>query len=616
MPEAQCRIRFEPNGRVVYALPGTKLLEAAAQAGLIIDTPCGSSGACGKCRIRITSNLPEPSPADEIALTGDQLAEGWRLACQTRALPGEMVVYVPDSSLFGSHHQILATSETQAAGPANPAVRKEYVELTQPTLTDDAPDVARLEQAIGACEVDMPFLRALPHRLRDAAFKGTAVLAGKRLIDFEAGDTTATLYGAAFDVGTTTIVGVLLDLRQDREIAVEAGMNPQVSFGDDVLSRIAHAATPEGLEDLRAAVLGRIRELLQRLCEKEGIAPEQVHELVFSGNTTMETLLCGIDPTQLGQVPFVPAYARGLRRPAHELGIPIHPRGEVYVFPVIGGFVGGDTVAGLLTTQITELEGATLLIDVGTNGEIVLCHEGRLLAASTAAGPAFEGARISCGMRATTGAIEKVLIDEKPHYGVIGNVPPTGICGSGLIDLCAQLLKCGVIAPNGRLLPPNLLPETVPPAVAAQVRADDNGAASFVLSEEAAQPVMLLQQDVRELQLASGAIRAGVAILLKRAGLDVTALERVLVAGGFGSFIRRNNAQRIGLLPPEIDHNRIDYVGNASLGGARWAAVSEDAMARAEALARQAEHVELSTDPDFAMEFAMAMAFPEPATAT
>ncbi|MBL7134460.1 MAG: DUF4445 domain-containing protein, partial [Phycisphaerae bacterium] len=284
-----------------------------------------------------------------------------------------------------------------------------------------------------------------------------------------------------------------------------------------------------------------------------------------------------------------------------------------YVFPVIGGFVGGDTVAGLVATALADMDSPVMMVDIGTNGEIVLAHEGKLWAASTAAGPAFEGARISCGMRAAAGAIEKVLFDDDVRLSVIGGTEPAGICGSALIDVAAELLTAGIVTPQGRLLSGRELPESLPQPLRDRVFTDDGGQVSFVLAGRAGAKgaVAVNQRDLRELQLATGAIRAGVTILTRQAGLTSADLKRVLVAGGFGSFIRRSNAQRIGLLPADVDRRRIQYVGNASLNGARCALVSTKARKQAEQLARQAVHVQLSQDPNFQSLFAESMLFPE-----
>jgi len=613
MSDMQVRVTFQPRGRAVYVLPGTMMLEAAARAGLTIESPCGGTGTCGKCRVQITAGAGRPGQADRDALSEDELDGGWRLACQTM-IHDEMVVLIPDSSLFGAAHQILTESGGGGDVDLMPAVRKVFVDLGEPSLADDAADLFRIERQVGRFKTDLDLLRRLPGLVRSGGFKGTAVLGDHHLIDFEPGDTTESCYGLAFDVGTTTVAGVLLDLSGGAELAVASDINPQVSFGDDVLSRIQRASEGRScLDELRDAILGLVERMIDALCAEAGVARDAIYEIVFAGNTTMEHLLCGVDPSQLGQVPFVPAYARGLDLLAADVGISIHPAARAYVFPVIGGFVGGDTVAGLLATGLADRAGAVLMVDIGTNGEIVLASGGTLWAASTAAGPAFEGARISCGMRASGGAIEKVLIDDDVHLGVIGNVEPIGLCGSGLIDLAAELLQCGVVTSLGRMLSGDDLPDDLPDSLRRRVIVDDAGAAAFILADanEQREPLTLTQKDVREVQLAAGAIRAGINIVLRNAGLTCADLSAVLIAGGFGSFIRRSRAQRIGLLPAHVEHRRIRYVGNASLNGARCALLSMASRRTAEDLARRTTHVELSMDTNFQMEFAEAMIFPE-----
>ena len=614
MSDQQVRVTFQPNGRSVYVLPDTMVLEAAGRAGLTLDTPCGGQGTCGKCRVQVLGGLCAPGRRDTEIFSKEELDEGWRLACQT-GICGECVIRVPESSLFASQHQILAEAQGKEAEEIHPAVRKIYVELPQPTLVEDTADLERLQSALGRLKADLQLLRKLPRLLRDGGFKGTAVLTDHRLIDFEPGDTSGECYGVAFDIGTTTMVASLLCLCDGQELAIASRINPQVTFGDDVLSRIQHAGESRaGLDALRDVITKAMREMTEELCAEAKVRRSRIYEIAVSGNTTMEHLLCGLDVTQLGRVPFVPVFARGLLLPARDMGVAIAPRGAAYVFPVIGGFVGGDTVAGILATRLTEMDCPALMVDIGTNGEIVLAHDGEIWAASTAAGPAFEGARISCGMRATRGAIEKVVFDDELRLSVIGNVAPIGLCGSGLIDLAAECLRAGVVSPEGRLLGPDELGGSVPEWLRRRIVQDEEGRSELLLAEgrgEARESrVALTQRDVREMQLATGALRAGVRILCKQAGLKTSDLKLVLIAGGFGSFIRRSNAQRIGLLPEDIDRGRIHYVGNASLNGARWALVSTPARKRAEQLARKTRHVGLSQDPDFQMEFAEAMIFP------
>lgn len=612
MSEKQLRITFQPHGRAVYVLPGTAVTEAAARAALTIDTPCGGAGTCGKCRVQFTSGACEPTDADRKHIAGEDLQAGWRLACQSR-LCGDSVIAVPESSIFADQHQILTESLAAAEAEVLPAVRKQYVELPKPSLDDPQPDLLRLQSAIGPVAAGLDVLRDLPGRLREGGFRGTAVITDGELIDFEPGDTTGRCVGVAFDVGTTTIAAALLNLSTGEELAVASGVNPQVGYGDDVLSRIRRAGGSEdGGAELRRAVIEGMDAVLERLCEQAGVERRCVYELTVAGNTTMEHLLCGLGVAQLGEVPFVPVHGRALMPAAKELGLDVHPRAPVHMMPVIGGFVGGDVVAGMLATRLAEAETPTMLIDVGTNGEIVLAHDGQLWAASTAAGPAFEGARISCGMRATAGAVEKVVFDgERLHCGVIGNVPPSGLCGSGLIDATAELLNTGAVTCQGRLLPPDELPDATPADIRRRVRKNADGETEFVLCGEEDRTVVLTQRDIRELQLGSGAIRAGTRILLSRAGLAPADLGVVLIAGGFGSYIRRENAMRIGLLPNDLAAEKVHFVGNASLCGSRWILLSTAARKRAENIARRTEHVELSRDGDFQTLFAESMIFPE-----
>ncbi len=603
-------VTFQPAGKTIHILPGTTILEAAGRVGLTIQTPCGGKGTCGKCRVQITAGADEATGADASAFTADELAAGWRLAC-ANVFSADATIHVPEDSLLSDQHRILTDTAEATSDSIEPAVVKTYVELTEPTLADDHADLFRLQEEIGPVRVDLKLLHVLGQRLREGKYAGTAVVADNHLIDFQPGDTTGACYGVAFDIGTTTVVGSLLDLQTGKELAIESAMNPQVRYGDDVLSRILHAGTPESLAELNEAILEEINAIITALAKAAGIVIDDIYQLSFAGNTTMEHLLCGIDVAPLGQVPFVPAHARALAFDAAELGLRGHRLAQAYVFPVIGGFVGGDTVGCMVASHMEADEGPTLMVDIGTNGELVLKYNSHLLAASTAAGPAFEGARIQHGMRATNGAIDKIVIDEDVAFSVIGDVTPVGLCGSSLVDLISQLLEVGLIASTGRLLPPDDMPTGVPAAVAARIRLDGDGKVEFLIAPGDNGDIVLTEKDVREVQLASGSIRAGIGILLKRAGLEPKDLKRVLLAGGFASFIRRSHAQRMGLIPEDIDHEVISYIGNASLTGARWALLSTEVRKRAEALAREATHVELSQDMDFQMAFAEAMMFPE-----
>jgi uncharacterized 2Fe-2S/4Fe-4S cluster protein (DUF4445 family) len=554
MREAEVPVTFRPAGRKAYVLAGTSLIEAAAEAGVILDSPCGGAGTCGKCRVIIKTAAAPPTDREKSFFSPGEIRQGFRLACQTEVL-GPTTVYVPETSVLTAKHQMLVQTEK------GPAISED--------LTID-----------------------LPH-----------------------GGVVTDLFAAAFDIGTTTLAATLIDPQSANDLAAVAKLNPQTQFGDDVISRIQFARdNPQGLQILRDSIVRAVNDMLAALCLKAGIKREQIVALAFAGNTAMLHLLCGVDPSGLGAMPFRPTTVFGVSMHAAKLNLLAHLHAEAYIFPTIGGFVGGDTVAGILATQLTGRPGPALLVDIGTNGEIVLWAGGKLAAASTAAGPAFEGARISCGMRGCEGAIEKVLVDHQLRINVIGNVAPAGLCGSGLIDVAAELLRHRILAPDGKLRTPDELPAGVLPDLRERIILH-NGKVAFLLASEeesaAGKPLVLTGRDFRELQLAAGAIRTGIAILLRRAGLKPQELNDVFIAGGFGNFIRRSNAQRIGLLPGEIEHHRIRFCGNASLAGAQLAALSRHARTMAEDLARQTEHVELAADPDFARIFADSMLFPE-----
>ena len=621
MRDREVLVCFRPSGREAYVLPGTRLVEAAAEAGLVLEVPCGGEGLCGRCRVIVVSGALPPTTAETELLSTEELQAGWRLACQSTVC-GPTEVEIPPASRTAAEHKILVHTGLASDGTsahvesADSPVQKHYLELSPPARGDDLPDLLRLERALdaGPLKIELSLLREIPALLRAAAFCGTAVVAEGRLLDFEPGNTETDTFVVAVDIGTTTLVAALLDLGTGSEWAVCARLNPQTRLGDDVLSRILHSRKgPDELRQLHETITLAIDEMIGELCGKAGIPRQRVYAIAFAGNTTMQQMLCGVDSSALGEVPFTPAGGRALTFPAAELGLCIHPRGGGYVMPVIGGFVGGDTVSGILATDMADSEGPSLLVDIGTNGEIVLQADGKLQAASTAAGPAFEGARISCGMRGSAGAIEKVIVDGRLRTNVIGNVPPVGLCGSGLIDVAAELLRHQILTPQGRLQTPDQLPPDALPDLAERIVLHEGRVAFRLASAEETdgEPIVLTQRDLRELQLATGAIRAGVVILLRRAGLEPKDLQRVLIGGGFGNFIRRSNAQRIGLLPREIEHRRIRYMGNTSLAGARLAALSLRARQQAEQLARRTEHVDLSTDKDFQEAFAEAMIFPE-----
>jgi uncharacterized 2Fe-2S/4Fe-4S cluster protein (DUF4445 family) len=533
-------VTFLPADKTVVVAQNTTLLQAAVQAGLLIDAPCGGGGTCAKCRVRLRSGHTAAGGSAH-RLTSDELANGWRLACGAKVTE-PLTVEIPASSLV----------------PRLDAI-----------LVDGEPVTVRRD----------------PH--------------------------TAGKLGVAFDLGTTTVAGTLFDLHTGLERATHAVMNRQIPMGDDVISRISAVRNdPSALARLQAHAVASLNEILRTLCDGCGEEHQAIHKLTVAGNTTMQQVLLGLDPSPLGEKPFTPAFTEAQFLPAARLRLLTHPDATLAVFPQIGGFVGGDTVAGLLASHFDTLAQPTLLVDIGTNGEIALLKDGVIYAASTAAGPAFEGARIRQGMRAATGAIDQIWLqngDLRCH--VIGDTEPRGLCGSALVDAVAALLSLGLIDSTGMLALPDPRPATLTDALARRLVEGSNG---FVLAygADGGASVTLTQQDIRELQLASGAIRAGIEALLHKAGLTVRGLDAILLAGGFGNYIRRENALRIGLLPP-LHYQAIRFVGNASLTGAKRALLSQTEFARAQALRSRTVHVELASEPHFTDLFMEYMFFPE-----
>ena len=433
-------------------------------------------------------------------------------------------------------------------------------------------------------------------------------------MDFEIGDTSEAIFGLAFDIGTTSVVGSILNLSDGERGAVAAELNGQAMYGADVISRTSFAGVePENVEKLRVAVVETINGIIDRLLREARVDRGDVYECVFVGNTVMMHLLAGMDPSGIGVSPFVGVSVDPMTATAADLQLNLDPATGVYLAPSIAGYVGADLVGVMVSTDLENQEGNLLTIDVGTNGEIALASGGEILCTAAPAGPAFEGAEIRQGMRAVDGAIERVtLTDKGPEVSVIGDVPPTGICGSGLVDAVAELVRVGLVNAAGRLLPPDELALDIPPALRSRVFPDDEGGEFLLAGEGPGSPgaVSLHAQDIRQLQLAKASIRAGVDVLLAQAGLQPEEITEVLLAGAFGTYLDPRALLAIGMTPPTAV-DRIRSVGNAAGLGARMMLLSLEHRVAAELLVGRAEYVELSAVPDFQWIFAGAMAFPD-----
>lgn len=608
-----CKITFYPVMKEIEVPPGTPLKEAMDLAGLDFDFPCGGRGKCGKCRVKVLEGRIHPSDADKSHLEKEEIADGFRLACAA-AVEGDTAVELPQVQ----GHKILVTT-TERRIDLDPHLHKFCLEVPRPSLEDQRPDWNRLREGLRVAgggkdrRISLTALRALPETLRSGGFTCTAVAAGEEVVGIEKGDTTARMLGIAFDIGTTTVVGYLLDLLTGRELAVASALNPQTKYGADVISRITYAVQErDGLDRLHRAIIEAVNELIEKAASQAGCKREDIYAVSVVGNSCMHHLFLGLNPKYIALSPYVPVTGMEQVVAARELGIEINEAGNVYVLPNIAGFVGADTVGVILATEMDESEAIKLAIDIGTNGEIVLGTRDCLLACSAAAGPAFEGAQISCGMRGTEGAIDHVEFGDDFACSTIGGCRPEGICGSGLIDAIAGMLHTGIIDYKGRILPPDKFAGTPAGRFASRV-VEHDGMRAFLLApaDEAAggRPLFITQQDVRELQLAKGAIATGIKVLLDRYGIAPEDVSEVLLAGAFGNYLDRHSACAIGLIPPVLE-DRVRPVGNAAGAGAVTALLSGSEYRRAARIAASVEYVELGSYPKFMEIFGASMTFP------
>ncbi len=608
------QVIFQPGNLKKEAYEGSTIMEAMDGAGIDYDFPCGGNGKCGKCRVKILPEAALPTDVEKELLAEKELRDGIRLACET-TIRGDMSVELLN---YGQQHNVLIASGERSF-QIEPHLRKIFVEVKKPSLDAQRSDWSRLREQLAehGCgdddpDVPLPLLRRLPETLRRAGHSLTTVIYGGRAVDIEERDTTGSMLGMAFDIGTTTIVGYLLDLYSGRELGVASMLNPQTKFGADVITRIQFAGMErDGLDKLHTAVVEAINKLIMEATEKAGVGREQIYALTVAANSCMHHLFLGLPPRNIAISPYVPVVGDPLTVDAAALGIDINPAGKVLTLPNIAGFVGADTTAVLLATEIDRSEEIKLVIDIGTNGEIALGSKDRIVACSAAAGPAFEGAQISSGMRGAEGAIDHVYFGERLEYSVIGGVKPLGICGSALLDAVAGLLELGIIEPRGRFAPPDTLTSTA--AVVFKDRLIEHGGQKAFLLADADQtgngrPIMITQGDIRELQLAKGAMAAGVSVLMETCGIRVEDIKEVLLAGAFGNYMHPHSACVIGLIPPALE-NKIKMVGNAAGTGAKLALLSASEYRRAAAIANAVGFVELGSYPKFNSIFARATYF-------
>jgi len=586
-------VLLQPLGRRTEIEAGETLLDAAQAVGAGLISLCGGEGWCHSCRVRLIEGALNPPTEAEIEALGEGgCAEGYRLAC--RAIPrGEVRIEIPPDSLSASQRLQLEGAESMVA--VDPPVVAVDLRLPPPNLADPRSDATRLQEGLTAqghsvTLIGWPVLHELSSRLRAADWACRAALRGGEVVAvLPPGERLA---GLAVDLGTTKLAAFLIDLTSGKTLARAGAMNPQIAYGEDVISRIAYCgSTRDGRRKLQESVVEALNGLVQSLADESGVRPEAVVQAVVVGNTAMHHLFAGLPVEQLGLAPYVPAVASRLSIPARDLGLKISPGAVVDLLPNVAGYVGADHIAVLLATDLWRHSGTACVADIGTNTEITLAARGRLLTCSCASGPAFEGAHIRDGMRAALGAIEGVRIrDGRPRVAAVGGGRPVGLCGSGILDAVAEMRAAGILDEGGAMRPD-----------APGVRARD-GSLEYLLVEAGdtghGSDIVVTVRDVREVQLGKAAIRTGLEALLTEAQIQATDLEAFLLAGAFGSYIHVPSAIRIGMLP-DLPLERFRPVGNAAGAGARQALISQASLASTDEIAERIEYIELTTYPEF-----------------
>lgn len=594
----QFKVHFLPQDVTVTVDEGTSLLDAQIKAQLHPDAPCGGKGTCGKCLVNILSGGPA----------------GIQKACVTE-VHEDMEVELKAESL--KHSILLEGAKRNIV--IDPAIKGYHVAVEKCLIGDSRSDWVRLKEAVSQASgipaeeipVSLPVISGLYDYLLAHNFEADVIMCENEIIDLADGEKP--LYVMAYDIGTTTIVGYLLNARTGRELAVSSMLNPQSQFGADVIQRSNHALA-EGVEELSSCVRKALNDLTAQAALQAGITAEEIYMITVVGNTCMHHLFAGIMPGALVHSPYNPSVSESMMLPAAQYGIMIHPHGKIMLLPNIAGFVGADTVGVLLATQFDTLEDLTLVIDIGTNGEMVLGNKDHMIACSTAAGPAFEGAKIQCGMRGAEGAIDHVHFENNQLvYSTIGNAKPVGICGSGLMDIIAELLKAGIIASSGRLEKPEALTGEIGKANAHRIEKIDNFL-SFVLADEresgTGKKIFLSQKDIREVQLAKSAMAAGILLMSDTLKIRQEDIKKIMIAGAFGNYMSPDSACAIGLLPQEL-RDRIEPIGNAAGEGSKIAALNKEEFHHCDQMARQTEFLELATHPDFQDCYVDELEFPE-----
>jgi uncharacterized 2Fe-2S/4Fe-4S cluster protein (DUF4445 family) len=622
-------IRFLPYETTIQVQDGDTVIRAALEAGVHVNASCGGEGVCGKCRVLIEDGTVEGGISEK--LSEEDLEKGYRLACQA-VVKGDLVVRIPVESTIDAgvlklqaaprrtaHIKGFNFDELKEKGLFVAPVEKKYLQLPAPTAQDNLPDITRLISYLKLkhdehrLEVDLSVIRKLPDVIREDDFKVTATLVrpvrdvGKTLIiNVQPGDTTHRSYAIAMDIGTTTIYGQIIDLITGDVLAEHGEFNGQISYGEDVISRIVFAEKPGGLEKISAVVINTINKILRKIVKESGVDPEDISTITLAGNTTMTQLMLAVNPRSIRRSPYVPAATMYPPIKAADLGMDLVGHVTALVYPAVSSYVGGDIVAGVMGSGIYRSEAITLYLDVGTNAEIVIGNKEWLACAACSAGPAFEGGGLKFGMRAAKGAIEDFSIDPatlEPMIITIGNVRAKGICGSGLIIMVAVMFEIGIINNLGKFERDLDTP---------RIR-EDNGIYEYVLAwqdeTQIDRDITITEIDIENLIRAKGAIYSGCMTLLTEVGMDIADIEHIFLAGGFGSYVDLEKAMTIGLLP-EMDPDKVTFIGNGSLMGARMSSLTNRIRKDVAEVTKKMTNFELSDTNSYMDNYVAALFLP------
>ena len=623
------KLKFLPYDMEIKVPGGETVIRAALEAGVHINASCGGEGVCGKCRVIIEDGTVEGGISEK--LSQEDLDQGYRLACQS-IVKSDLIVRIPVESVIDAsvlkiqaaprrtaHIKEMNFEELKEKGLFVAPVEKICLELPEPTAQDNLPDITRLISYLNLkhdehrLEADLSVIRKIPDIMREDDFKVTATLirpvrnVGRtRIINIESGDTTAQSYAIAMDIGTTTIYGQVIDLISGAVLAEHGEFNGQISYGEDVISRIVYAEKPGGLEKLNRIVIETINQIINRIVKRSGVDPEDISTITLAGNTTMTQLLLKVNPRYIRRSPYVPAATLYPPIKATDLGMELGEHVRALVYPAVSSYVGGDIVAGVMGSGIYRTEALTLYLDVGTNAEIVIGNKDWLACAACSAGPAFEGGGLKCGMRAAKGAIEDFSLDPvtlEPMIITIGNVRPKGICGSGLIIMVATMFEMGIINNLGKFDRDLDTP---------RIR-EDRGVYEYVLAwkdeTQIDRDVVLTEIDIENLIRAKGAIYSGCMTLLTEVGMSIQDIEQIILAGGFGSYVDLEKAMTIGLLP-EMDSNKVTFIGNGSLMGARMSSLTNHIRKDVVEVTKKMTNFELSDTPSYMDNYVAALFLP------